>query len=309
VAARLSEPDLAERILFEANVALEEIAKTPARDLRPLQDEVRRLEQQSARLVDAIETGDAAVVVLTPRLNDCMRRLADAKAELTAKKPLRRAPIEPLTEPIVRSWLKRLQDLLQQESTIAAPILKDLLGDVTLSQVEEVGMTKPVWYAEFCWNNLRVLGSWAEESGVDVCRSLERVNQQTTGEGVTVRIDPLPKPPAMKRQPPYIALASQAAELRKAGLTFREIGMRLGMHEATATRACEHAMANGWPTYGRKRPQAEKAAEVRGQIATSLADGQTRSEIARALGCSEMTVRRVEKTLRASPPEETSTAA
>ena len=299
VAERLADPDLIDQLVLEANTAIEELARLPQPDLVSIEARIAELKAAEKRLLEAIEGSDAAVAVLAPRLEENQRRLEETRNQLADARSAAAGPPEPLTTAAVHRMLSDLQGLLADVATVAAPVLHDLLGDVIVTQQNEPGVEKPVWYAEFQFDALyaaRRLDRSATRSTMNGPKGAIEGDRVTSGRE-RIRIDPPPVHQKPKKVPPYIRIAEDAARLRDEGLTFAEIGQRLCVHEVTAMRACDHARPEARPRKGQKRTQGGKAAQVRRQLAELLAAGLSTAEAAAQAGCSAMTAYRVQKEL------------
>ena len=303
VTERLSDPALIDRIVDEVHAIEEELAQRPAPDLVPLQERVRDLKAEGTRLVEAIASSDAAVSVLAPRLEENQRRLAEARERLAEAKAATQGPLEPITPEEVRSMIADLQSLLADEAAIAAPVLRELLGEITISQQIEPGCAKPVWYAEFRFDLFRAVAkasSRANSSNTNA--GLSRIAGQVAGmEPERMRIDPLPKVPKPVKIPPYIQIANDVVRLRDEALTFTEIGRRLGVHEVTAMRAYDHSRPDERPSKGQKRVQGGRSMLLRRRITELLERGASLEEAARQANCSTMTVYRVRRSFQDQP--------
>ena len=273
VSERLSVPALIDRIVEHVQAIEEELAQLPAPDLVPLQARVRELKAEGTRLLEAIATSDAAVSILAPRSEENQRRLAEARERLSEAKAATQGPLKPITPEEVRSMISDLQSLLADEAAVAAPVLRELLGEIMISQRVELGCAKPVWYAEFRFDLFRsAVTSSSRSNGFVSDAGLSRIAGEAAAmEPERMRIDPLPKVPKPAKIPPYIQIANDVVQLRDEALTFAEIGRRLGVHEVTAMRAYDHARPDERPPKGQKRVQGGRSMLLRWQITSLLA--------------------------------------
>ena len=277
-------------------------ANLPQADLVELEREVQSSKKQMERFVETIASDDELIETLAPRLKTAQRELQEARERLSQAKNSRPAPLDPPTDQEILAALKDLHGILDQNPAVAAPVLLELIGEVTVSQQEEEGCSKPVWYAEFRFRLPSLIrrvipGFQAPDAQRWITIGEEDAER---GELVRLRVDPPPKPPKEPKTPkipPYVRLAPEAIRLRDEGLTFREIGERLGVHEVTAMRACDHARPEQAPIKGKKRPQGGSSFHLRRRLSELLDAGHDLEEAARLAGCSKMTARRVRNQL------------
>lgn len=305
VAERLADPAYVNWLVEETNAVIAKLAKKPKADLAPLEQRIRELRVKERRLKDAIENSEVAQELLTPRLEENHRRLVEAQSLLANARAASAPPPEPVTADHVRTMLSDISRLLAEEASVAARALRQILGDVVVTQVAEEGREKPTWFAEFRINGLRAAGQLGE-NGTRDAKGLSRVFGAVDAPLERIRLDPLPKPPKATKVPPYKRLADEAVRLRDEGLSFKEIAQQLGVHEVTAMRACDYGRPEQRPQKGKKRAQGGKAAQIRRHVAELLTAGRSNAEAAREAGCSEMTARRVAKGML--PPAEGNSA-
>ena len=122
------------------------------------------------------KVGDAGGLdAIFDKVAEMDRALQAKREELAVQQRLnRRPPVKRVKEKDVTAALSQLRQLLQSDVGLAAPVLKELVGDVVIEARIVEGHEKPQMFARFTINALPALaaiGQAAQSDGDDTCPS------------------------------------------------------------------------------------------------------------------------------------------
>jgi hypothetical protein len=136
----------------DVNSRLAAAARRPKGSTKRLEQEIAKRERQVARVsrnLDDME-GDAAIKSVIRKMADMERELEALRADLVAERRRNQSP--PVTRVKVKdvlAELNRLRDVLLSDVSVAAPVLKALVGDVVVEARTVEGQAKPQMVARF----------------------------------------------------------------------------------------------------------------------------------------------------------------
>lgn len=136
----------------EANTLLAEAARRPEGSTKKLEQEIAKRVRQINRIttnLDGME-GDAAIKSVIRKIAEMLADLDQLREQLVEERRRnQRPPITRVKEKDVLAELLRLRDLLQSDVGKAAPVLKELVGDVMLEARPVEGKRSPEISARF----------------------------------------------------------------------------------------------------------------------------------------------------------------
>ena len=178
VAAELFSEVFVAAVTKDVNAILAAAAKRPVDSTKKLEQEVANRERQIARLTARLDkVADAGGLdAIFDKVAEMERELKAKRAEMAEQQRLnRRPPVKRVKEKDVTAALTQLRDLLHSDVGLAAPVLKELVGDVVIEARTVEGEAKPQMFARFTISALPALaliGQVNQPDGDDAAPSL-----------------------------------------------------------------------------------------------------------------------------------------
>jgi site-specific DNA recombinase len=160
VAAELFSQRFVAVVTTDVNAILAAAAKRPVGATKKLEQEIANRERQIARLTDRLDkVSDAGGLdAIFDKVAEMERELKAKRMELAEQQRLnRRPPVQRIKEKDVTAVLTQLRDLLQSDVGLAAPVLKELVGDVVIESRGVEGQSRPQMFARFTIDALPAL--------------------------------------------------------------------------------------------------------------------------------------------------------
>lgn len=157
VAAEIFSERFIAALTTDVNVILAAAAKRPVGATKKLEQEIANRERQIARLTARLDkVADAGGLdAIFDKVAEMERELQAKRAELAEQQRLnRRPPVKRVKEKDVTAALTQLRQLLQSDVGLAAPVLKELIGDIVIESRIVEGEAKPQMFARFTINAL-----------------------------------------------------------------------------------------------------------------------------------------------------------
>lgn len=209
-------------LVERANLYLEEEAKRPPQDTTAMHAELKEINRKLSKLTKALEAdSDSDMSTIVNRVKKYEKRRRQLQAEITELEA-QRVPVERLDLKLVQKHIADLRNLLQGDVAVAACLLQELVGPVTVHQRKEEGKEKPVWIATFSLNGIPVLRTLAGKSDCPTIKPLEYLSGRswTNSQSVEVRLENVA---------PCDQFGQKFAELTKNGATVNELASAYGM--------------------------------------------------------------------------------
>ncbi len=284
-------PTRVNELVERANQYLIEQSEAPRVDTTAWETEIAKLSAGCKRLAKVLanEDDDQKMGAVVAKLRQDERRLAELRAMARDAKRSSDIPARLCTTQVLE-LIKDVSTLLQSEVQIAAPLLRQLTGPITLLQEKQEGKSKPAWFACFTYNLLPVLLQISRNGNCPTTSTLEYLTTHgwTNAESAKFPLD-------VERKADVIA--AKVAELVAEGHSTDTIAAVLGVSSQVVQEA----------RTGRKRargPRGKTAGETAKAPRTTFHDlvaplkallvkepGTSISEAARRLGYCEATVR------------------
>jgi DNA invertase Pin-like site-specific DNA recombinase len=160
VAAELFSERFVAVVTTDVNAILAAAAKRPVGATKKLEQEIANRERQIARLTARLDkVSDAGGLdAIFDKVAEMERELKAKRVELAEQQRLnRRPPVQRIKEKDVTAVLTQLRDLLQSDVGLAAPVLKELVGDVVIESRVIEGQSRPQMFARFTIDALPAL--------------------------------------------------------------------------------------------------------------------------------------------------------
>ena len=170
VAAEIFSERFIAALTTDVNVILAAAAKRPVGTTKKLEQEIANRERQIARLTARLDTvGDAGGLdAIFDKVAEMDRELKAKREELAEQQRLNRRPsVKRVKEKDVTAALTQLRALLQSDVGLAAPVLKELIGDVVIESRIVEGEAKPQMFARFTINALPALAAIGQSNQPD----------------------------------------------------------------------------------------------------------------------------------------------
>lgn len=151
-AATLFTDEFTAALTAEVNALLQEIARRPRGSTKKLEQQIAKREQQIARITANLEgmEGDAAIKSVIRKIAEMQTDLDGLRGQLVEeRRRTQRPPVTRVKEKEVLAELLQLRDVLQSDVGKAAPVLKELVGDVVLEAQWVEGKRSPEIMARF----------------------------------------------------------------------------------------------------------------------------------------------------------------
>ncbi len=168
VAAELFSEGFVAAVTKDVNAILAAAAKRPVGSTKKLEQEVANRERQIARLTARLDkVADAGGLdAIFDKVAEMERELKAKRAEMAEQRRLnRRPPVKRVKEKDVTAALAQLRQLLESDVGLAAPVLKELVGDVVIEARIVEGEAKPQMFARFTINALPALAAIGRDPG------------------------------------------------------------------------------------------------------------------------------------------------
>jgi DNA invertase Pin-like site-specific DNA recombinase len=162
VAAELFSDRFVAAVTKDVNAILAAAAKRPVGNTKKLEQDIANRERQIARLTARLDkVGDASGLdAIFDKVAEMDRELKAKREELAEQQRMnRRPPVQQIKEKDVTAVLTQLRDLLHSDVGLAAPALKDLIGDVVIESRVVEGQTRPQMFAQFTIDALPALAA------------------------------------------------------------------------------------------------------------------------------------------------------
>ena len=160
VAAELFSERFVAVVTTDVNAILAAAAKRPVNATKKLEHEIANRERQIARLTARLDkVSDAGGLdAIFDKVAEMERELKAKRVELAEQQRLnRRPPVQRIKEKDVTAVLTQLRDLLQSDVGLAAPVLKELVGDVVIESRVAESHSRPQMFARFTIDALPAL--------------------------------------------------------------------------------------------------------------------------------------------------------
>ena len=147
-------------VTTDVNAILAAAAKRPVGATKKLEQEIANRERQIARLTARLDkVSDAGGLdAIFEKVAEMERELKAKRVELAEQQRLnRRPPVRRIKEKEVTAVLTQLRDLLASVVGLAAPVLKELVGDVVIESRVVEGHMRPQMFARFTIDALPAL--------------------------------------------------------------------------------------------------------------------------------------------------------
>jgi len=152
------------------NALLEEAARRPQGSTKKLEQEIAKRERQINRITANLEgmEGDAAIKSVIRKITEMQADLDQLREQLVEERRRnQRPPVTWVKEKDVLAELLRLRDLLQSDVGKAAPVLKELVGDVVLESRMVEGKRSPKISARFTIDAVPALAALRRGGGAE----------------------------------------------------------------------------------------------------------------------------------------------
>jgi DNA invertase Pin-like site-specific DNA recombinase len=162
VAAELFSERFVAAVTKDVNAILAAAAKRPFGNTKKLEQDIANRERQIARLTARLDkVGDASGLdAIFDKVAEMDRELKAKREELAEQQRLNcRPPVQQIKEKDVTAVLTQLRDLLHSDVGLAAPALKDLIGDVLIESRVVEGQTRPQMFVRFTIDALPALAA------------------------------------------------------------------------------------------------------------------------------------------------------
>jgi DNA invertase Pin-like site-specific DNA recombinase len=152
VSAAIFTEEFTTELTKDVNARLAAAARRPKGSTKRVEQAIAKRERQVARVsrnLDDME-GDEAIKSVIRKMADMERELEALRADLVAERRRNQSP--PVTRVKVKdvlAELNRLRDVLLSDVSVAAPVLKALVGDVVVEARTVEGQAKPQMVARF----------------------------------------------------------------------------------------------------------------------------------------------------------------
>ena len=170
IAAELFSEGFVAAVTKDVNAILAAAAKRPVGSTKKLEQEVANRERQIARLTARLDkiADSGGLDAIFDKVAEMERELRAKRAEMVEQQRLnRRPPVKRVKEKDVTAALAQLRQLLQSDVGLAAPVLKELVGDVVIEARTVEGEAKPQMFARFTISALPALALIGQANHLD----------------------------------------------------------------------------------------------------------------------------------------------
>ena len=170
VSATLFTEEFTATLTAEVNTLLAEAARRPQGSTKKLEQEIAKRERQINSFTANLEgmEGDAAIKSVIRKIAEMQADLDQLREQLVEeRRRSQRPPVTRVKEKDVLAELLRLRDLLQSDIAKAAPVLKELVGDVVLEARPVEGKRSPEISARFTIDAVPALAALRRMGGAE----------------------------------------------------------------------------------------------------------------------------------------------
>jgi site-specific DNA recombinase len=170
VAAELFSERFVAAVTRDVNTILAAANRRPVGNTKKIEQDIANRERQIARLTARLDkVGDVGGLdAIFEKVAEMEREVKAKRAELAEQQRLnRRPPVKRVKEKDVTAALAQLRQLLQSDVGLAAPVLKEIVGDVVIEAQIVEGEAKPQMFARFTINALPALAAIGKENQPD----------------------------------------------------------------------------------------------------------------------------------------------
>ncbi len=277
----------------QANEFLVQEAQQPKPDLKPLVKKYRLLKNECARLGKIVASPDGRQLdTLLKELRSKEREMKELRKELQKLKAMTVPVPEPLTEADVLGMLNDLHGLLNKEVALAAPVLRQIFGEIYIEPSDVPCQRRPIWLAKFSINLLPVLLQISQKRQLPTTGALEFLTRRSWKFSKSATL-------TIKNSPIYEQIGPDVMALNSQGLSDEVIARKLGDIRPSTVRDSRLFATNGVrPKGGSTRKRTGTGIVVKYKM---IADEVVYlrnvkkmhfKDIAKHLKCGEATVRR-----------------
>ncbi|MFM8414157.1 MAG: hypothetical protein ACKOCX_05475 [Planctomycetota bacterium] len=219
----------------EVSARLAEIARRPLPSTKKLKQEITAADRQLKRLTDRLDKADVTHLdAVIAKADEMGRQLAAKRERLKELQRARRQPgVTSVRGQDVVAALGRLRELLEGNVSVAAQVLKALVGDVVIESRPVEGQRSPDMFATFRIDGIPALaaldrgkGAWADDPTVGVWEFLnaDRWTMPEGGPGGRQDIVVL-----LRRTPKHEAILPEIVKMAEAGAGVDRVSRALGV--------------------------------------------------------------------------------
>jgi len=159
VMATLFTDDFIADLTADVNKRLAWIARQPIPSTKKLEQEIANEDRQLKRLTDRLDKADVTHLdAVIAKAEEMGRQLAAKRERLKELQRAGRRPnVKSVKEKEVVAALEKMRELLQGDVSVAAQVLKALVGDVIIEKRQVEGKDKPQMVARFSINAVPAL--------------------------------------------------------------------------------------------------------------------------------------------------------
>jgi transposase len=137
------------RLVDQANDFLHEEASKPRIDPRPVKAQIDSIGRAIGDLTDALLGRPATVKPIVDRIEAYETERGELRKHLLQIETRNSVKATPLTLDLVKTAAGRLSEILNQEPSAVAPVLRDLTGPIHVSARDLPGRKRPIWVGRF----------------------------------------------------------------------------------------------------------------------------------------------------------------
>lgn len=276
-----------EDLIVQANACLEAEAKKPRVNTGPLRAKARKLEAKIKKLVTRVEDepDEQLCNAYDQRIKELQKDLQPLRDQILQAEQLnRRKKAKPIKLDRCKAYLADLRGLLNQETPMAAEVIRSLTGPIKIRQEPNPdGKRGDRWIATFSPDLMRLLRRVVQDK--DTPDSVVLANAEPAEpETVELEVEKIPK---------YERLAPKFKQLRDNGASVQSIAAAYGMSWQYAAEILRFADTGERPEWNaRKRPR-RKASKRNGAGSNAIRYIEIAEEVAHLRDKKKMSIVRI----------------
>lgn len=219
---RVLTEDAVDELVVKANAYLAEEAQRPRPDTQPLEEALKTAKAESKWLVEKVLTlkDEHNIRPYLAKGDELEKHIADLQNQVREAQAANAAPPPPLNRDRIIQMLGHIREVLNQGVAVSGPLLRKLLGQVTVNQVPVEGKKKPLWVASVKADLVPLLARVAKDEGYPDSHCLDVLTKRIWIVSEAEEV-------ALEIVPAYISWAPMVKALKDEGLTLKQIAERL----------------------------------------------------------------------------------
>jgi DNA invertase Pin-like site-specific DNA recombinase len=204
-----------ERLVKAANEAIESESRRPQQSEEPLVNRLRSIQSEITRWMKGMDESGTNSTTIVRRVSELEKEAHRIENELSIIRATKSTRIRKMTSSDVADMLTDLRGLLSEDVASAAPLLRRLVGKITVENSGKKVCRSSVWIARFSINTVPVLAELAARRRCPNTSTLEILAKREWTMPLDCMVEIRQVPEIEKLAPEVLRLHQQGASRTK----------------------------------------------------------------------------------------------